>query len=253
VQKLLSEAAKPVLIVEGEKSVAAAEKLMPAAVVVTTAGGSNSPGKTDLSPLVGRQIIIWPDNDDSGAMFVDNMVEGLGEQDRSAVVLVMAVPQFAASTEGGVATLKPSPEKKKGWDAADAVNEGWTAEHMRLYLEKNPLWERAIEYSVPGFEVLDKGVKERKTNRDGDSFLVDAATRFDVLGHTKWSGTDEWGYLLTAVDPQRTEDFSDTRLSGSQQERFGHSPNGAGYRRLQQRLCLQVHLGGSAERNRYGS
>ncbi len=59
--ELSSRQGVPVLIVEGEKSADAAKQLFPQHVVVTTMNGAQSPGKTDFSPLHGRDILIWPD------------------------------------------------------------------------------------------------------------------------------------------------------------------------------------------------
>lgn len=54
-----------VLIVEGEKAAEAARKLIPekAYVVVTWSNGSKSWDKVDWSPIFGRTVLLWPDND----------------------------------------------------------------------------------------------------------------------------------------------------------------------------------------------
>ena len=60
--------------------------------------------KTDLSPLKGKDIILWPDNDEPGRKYADNVAEAL-----------LKLP---------VASLKitpPTPDKPTKWDAADAV------------------------------------------------------------------------------------------------------------------------------------
>jgi hypothetical protein len=57
----------PVLIVEGEKTADAAGDLIPGYVVVTSPGGAKQAEKADWSPLVGRSVTIWPDNDDDDA------------------------------------------------------------------------------------------------------------------------------------------------------------------------------------------
>jgi Ti-type conjugative transfer relaxase TraA len=57
-----------VLLVEGEKAVDAAKKIYdsPYVVCMTWQGGASSVEKADWSPLEGRDVIIWPDNDKSG-------------------------------------------------------------------------------------------------------------------------------------------------------------------------------------------
>lgn len=52
------------VVVEGEKSAnVLADALWP---VVTWSGGSSAWKKTDFSPLFGKKIILWPDNDEPG-------------------------------------------------------------------------------------------------------------------------------------------------------------------------------------------
>jgi hypothetical protein len=64
--RLAARPGDPVLVVEGEKTADAAGGIFPGYVVVTSSGGSKAANKADWSPLVGRQVTIWPDNDDPG-------------------------------------------------------------------------------------------------------------------------------------------------------------------------------------------
>lgn len=70
-------------------------------------GGANTRiEKTDLSPLKGKDIILWPDNDEPGRKYADNVAEAL-----------LKLP---------VSSLKITPltpDKPAKWDAADAVAE----------------------------------------------------------------------------------------------------------------------------------
>lgn len=66
---LLDYPEKPVLIVEGEKTAAAAMRMpvFNSFVVVTWSGGANAAHKADWSMLDGRsKVVIWPDNDEAG-------------------------------------------------------------------------------------------------------------------------------------------------------------------------------------------
>lgn len=68
----------PCFIVEGEK---AADALTRLGVLSTTSGGSESAGKVDWTPLKGRPCVIWPDNDESGRKYgedVADILRGLG-------------------------------------------------------------------------------------------------------------------------------------------------------------------------------
>lgn len=101
----------PVLIVEGEKSADAAQTLLPDYVAVTWCGGTGAVKHADWSPLAGRAVTIWPDADEPG---------------------YRAAAEISAILAGIGATLAPAirpPEgAAKGWDAADALAEGVTAE-----------------------------------------------------------------------------------------------------------------------------
>jgi hypothetical protein len=114
----------PVLICEGEKATDASALLLPDCVSVATMNGAQSPGKTDLAPLAGRQVGIWPDHDRPGA-------------DYAVKVADLALAAGAVSVEIlDLASLATEPrtreprELPKGWDAADALDDGWTPETL---------------------------------------------------------------------------------------------------------------------------
>lgn len=68
----------PCYIVEGEK---AADALTRLGVLNTTSGGADSAGKADWTPLKGRPCVIWPDNDEPGRKYgedVAGILRGLG-------------------------------------------------------------------------------------------------------------------------------------------------------------------------------
>ncbi len=98
--------ASHIILVEGEK---AADALIREGLVATTAmNGAHAPvGKTDWSPLKGKQVLIWPDNDEAGQQYASRAAQ--------------AIAQAGAST---VAVLHLPDEKPEKWDAADAVAEG---------------------------------------------------------------------------------------------------------------------------------
>ncbi|WP_264685943.1 AAA family ATPase [Wolbachia endosymbiont (group B) of Pyrgus malvae] len=95
-----------IVLVEGEKC---AEALIEKGITATTAmSGANAPiEKTDWTPLKGKHIIIWPDNDEAGKKYAKNAEKKLLEIGVESLV-VLNIPQ----------------NKTKGWDAADCVEEG---------------------------------------------------------------------------------------------------------------------------------
>ena len=97
----------PVLLVEGEKTADAAQVLFPHCAVLTWSGGANAVGKADWSPLIGRAITIWPDNDEPGF--------------KAALEIAALLKSIAASVH---MVLPPTslPEK---WDVADPAPESF--------------------------------------------------------------------------------------------------------------------------------
>ena len=63
---------KPVLLVEGEKAAIAAEQIY-AGQVACHHGGCKGWDKTDWSPIYGRQVYIYPDNDEAGLVFANEI------------------------------------------------------------------------------------------------------------------------------------------------------------------------------------
>jgi len=91
----------PVYVTEGEKAADALIKLGHACV--TSQGGSNAGARSDWSPLAGRDVIVWPDNDLPGQKYaaaVRSCLRGIASS-----VRLVDVPRM-------------NPDKP-GWDAAD--------------------------------------------------------------------------------------------------------------------------------------
>jgi 5S rRNA maturation endonuclease (ribonuclease M5)/KaiC/GvpD/RAD55 family RecA-like ATPase len=95
-----------VVLVEGEKC---ADALTSIGVDATTlmGGASTVIEKTDLTPLAGKTVILWPDNDAPGFKLMDEMAGPL-----AAIGCI-------------VQRLNPPAGKPDKWDAADAIAEGF--------------------------------------------------------------------------------------------------------------------------------
>src|SRR5690606_17618143 len=72
-----------VLIVEGEKCADAAARVMAGKPIVAASwmGGGKATGKTDWTPLKGRSVLVWPDNDEEGRNTVTGSVKPSGRWD----------------------------------------------------------------------------------------------------------------------------------------------------------------------------
>jgi hypothetical protein len=118
----------PVTFWEGCKATDAGQELTPWAVAVTWPGGCGAVGLADYSTMAGRRVAIWPDADECG------------------MIAAEAVAQHclsAGATE--VYIIDPPPGKADGWDAADALAEGWTVEQTSKWIQEN---KRAIVAAV---------------------------------------------------------------------------------------------------------
>jgi 5S rRNA maturation endonuclease (ribonuclease M5) len=96
-------ASNSIIIAEGEKS---ADALIKTGYSATTAmGGANTPlDKTDFTPLSGKDITLWPDNDAVGKRYAEKLYHHLKEKAKS--IKIIDIP-------------KDKPSK---WDAADCDN-----------------------------------------------------------------------------------------------------------------------------------
>ena len=103
--------ASEVIWVEGEKC---AETLNDLGFVGTcTLGGAgsltrNNSDKFDFTPLRGKNVLVWPDNDAAGIRLAELVRELVMESDANSVTMLM-----------------PPVDKPPKWDVADAVQEGF--------------------------------------------------------------------------------------------------------------------------------
>lgn len=113
----LSKGNTSILIVEGEKTADAAQKIFPELIVLSWSGGAKAVLKTDWSFLKDREVILWPDNDLVGHEAMQNLEEhlqGLGCQKIDTVRL----PQ-------------DTPHK---WDLADPLPAAWDQQTLTSLL-----------------------------------------------------------------------------------------------------------------------
>lgn len=130
-----------VVVTEGEK---AAQSLIDRGICATCVmGGSNSPlERTDLEPLRGKELIIWPDADEPGAKF--------------GASFALAVQDIAKD----VRLIEPPADAPEGWDAADAEHPlsvlGMAIEPTAQQLCPLPLeWAGEAEPVIDGFWLID--------------------------------------------------------------------------------------------------
>lgn len=125
---------KPILICEGEKAADAAKRLLGNDYTcLSWNGGTQVVAKSDWTPLAGKRVLIWCDNDEPGI----NAVLGTDKKDGLVKYL----------TDAGVSKIKYlnlDVDKEKGWDVADAEAEGMNREDVIKWAKSN-----IIEYKPP--------------------------------------------------------------------------------------------------------
>ena len=132
-----------VVFVEGEKCV---DYLAQKNIVATSAmGGCNtSLEKTDWSILTGKHLIIWPDNDEAGLKYSQKISIHL--KSICSSIRVIDVPK----------------NKKKGWDAADAIIDNFDIDELLRTESSSPVnllnkslsVKNLVQGKAPAYEYL---------------------------------------------------------------------------------------------------
>jgi len=142
--KVLEDKKKTILIVEGEKTCDAAQKLFPSSICVTWASGCKAINKTDWKPLKNRKIVLWADNDQAGADAMQRLAQLLYS------VGVVNVKQ-----------IKNPENVEEGWDLADAT---WTIKEATKYAKENI-------YEIKREEIIEELLKVEDTEQELDKYF----------------------------------------------------------------------------------
>lgn len=89
--RLAANPAAQVIVCEGEKAADAAQSIFSDMVAVTSPNGAGSPHKADWKVLAGRNVIIWPDNDEQGKNYAKSVAKLCLDAEVQSVRIV-AVP-----------------------------------------------------------------------------------------------------------------------------------------------------------------
>ncbi|MCT4575102.1 MAG: AAA family ATPase [Alphaproteobacteria bacterium] len=144
----LIDKAEKVIFVEGEKC---AEAITKQGYCGSTAmGGANTKiDKTDWSPLVGKKVLIWPDNDKAGINYANKVYSHL--KSLNIDVIILELPK----------------DKSNKWDCADAVEDGFD---INNFIES----ECAMADTIEPKELIikDWNINQYKGNIKETDFLV---------------------------------------------------------------------------------
>ncbi|WP_136066373.1 DUF927 domain-containing protein [Modicisalibacter radicis] len=215
--KLAADPKAPVVVCEGEKSADAAAELMPEHVATCWPNGTNSASKADWSPLKGRHVVLWPDNDAAGIQCMEKLAGDLHALGVASVRLVNLSPfDRVADWDGDKPAFREGGEWHEKDDAADLLGRAWTPLHLTALASEGGLFRdppappkgKADKGSkagkrqpgaqhTPGFTVKDGGVYA--IPEDGDPRRV--CDRLDIIAQTRDERGHNWGLLLEFKDP----------------------------------------------------
>jgi putative DNA primase/helicase len=140
--------AVPVVLVEGEKCARLGHQLLGHEFdFVSWPGGSNAWAKASWGWLMGRSVYLWPDADakrvrltaDERAANVDPASKPLlPEIKQPGMKAMVAIGSVLVADQGCTVYLCPVPTPENvatdGWDIADAIDGGWTADDVRAFI-----------------------------------------------------------------------------------------------------------------------
>ncbi len=202
--KIAANPGVPIIACEGEKSSDAAARIFPDWIATTSSGGAGAATQSDWAPLAGRQVRIWPDADSQGEKYarqVSAIVADLGCE----VAIIDAAALAAIDPNGG----RREPIKK-GWDAADAIDEWRDLDALRKAagglakpFDPRPPASVSIGVSKMGAKGLTVEVKGKGANKTTETVWI--AAPFEVLGECRDPRGENWGKLLRWRDADGRE------------------------------------------------
>ncbi|WP_313458273.1 DUF927 domain-containing protein [Pseudomonas sp.] len=213
----------PVILCEGEKAADAAQVLLPSHVATCWPNGSNSWHKADFTPLQGRAVLLWPDNDDSGTKCMKAIATKLAEIGCAVQTIELAVFKRKPVLNGETPSFTKGGRWGDGDDAADALEKGWTAAHFALLAGTGELFGASNQSTPSGVEVVNaKPSKAEKgkarasrdllpigfrltdegvfyATEDGEARPV--CSPLEILARTRDEKGHNWGLLVEFDDP----------------------------------------------------
>jgi len=185
VQNLPKNPNARVMITEGEKACDAAQRMLPDWVCLSMIDGVGAISKADLTPLKGRECVLWPDNDTPGRKAMARLSGAL-----KPIVASVAVMDFRTV--------------KEKWDLADAEAEGWTREQVLTVIDTDVMPDE-IPSAITG------------TITDNDYYLYLGSHDTDDKNSTEY-------YFLSRIDDNikklKESQFAPLKLTNIAPERW---------------------------------
>jgi putative DNA primase/helicase len=213
-EEFAKRAHAPVVVTEGEKAADAAASVFPKSIATTSSGGAQAAKRSDWTPLAGRRVLIWPDNDEAGGKHAQEVAAILAALECD--VSIIDAPALAA--------IDPNGQRVpvKGYDAADALADWPDAGALRkaavslakpfdpglAFVSFHPYTMDANGLAVE----IERGRGEAKRTE-----LVRIAAPFEVIGACRDPHGGCWGKTLRWRDDdgrQHVRHVADADLHG---------------------------------------
>lgn len=200
----------PIIITEGEYK---ADKLAALGLVVTTSGSAGSAGTTNWSPLAGRKLLIWPDNDAAGSRYADAVIAAVWNL--TCDVHLLRLDQLKLPEKGdAVDWLDRHPNASAAdvlaLDWMDTLDptfrpdlDGGLPDKAAEAATVNSLVQRpnSCKFGSGRFELNPGGVFFVDTDKEGeDKPPVWICSPLGVIAKTRDTKSGEWGRLLEWYD-----------------------------------------------------
>ncbi|MEX3639869.1 DUF927 domain-containing protein [Paraburkholderia sp. BR14320] len=192
-------------------------------VVVTSASGAKAAAKTDWSPLAGHPVVIWPDNDEAGLKYQDQVIELIRASGPSTPIKVVdaeGIMRILCEAQGWAYDEKA--DELKGWDVADIAQLGFAGDVVRDWVKRS-----LIDVPVPLGN--DGQIRQIVTVENGDSVTWASGKSYTVDdgGVTVWKS--QKGELVPLKVSSRVEilrQLRDRQSTGWSLELRLHKPDG---------------------------
>jgi hypothetical protein len=160
-----------VIVCEGEKTADYASLIFPDAVTTTSPAGAYAAAKADWSPLKGRRVRIAPDANDpqikaGGDQGTFMLKELWSKLFRTAQLRSKSSTQAALSRMLRDGSTREGP---RGWDLADAADDGWKPDELRTLIETQQHLRRKL---VPHGRHGAEGITDEPTQSDSEMPVV---------------------------------------------------------------------------------
>lgn len=201
-----------VLLVEGQKVAGVIKDILNDWAVVGWYGGAQSIGLSDLTVLTGREVYFSFDADTPG---------------RQAIA---KIEKILPNTK--IHLVFPPNNVEQGWDLADAIKDGWTAEQLEEHILKDEPKPQVVKENLPEVQYVSpclSPIRFTAITEQEKFFLRNLLTEEKNCGVDKQTGTvhtrvllkDNWIGMWVENDKQLKNSIMMDYTTGLKQTAYG--------------------------------